>query len=107
PVQLLDDLKGVRLGPLGVEGAQGDVGELHAGRFGHFATAPVGFVVVALHLAHVCAQRAACPRLGVLEAVGVEDVGVHAGLGGVGGDGGAHVSRRYAAYLLLAQLQQA
>ena len=57
PVELLDDLKRRRLRALGVERAQRDVGEVHARRFGEFAAAAVGFVVVALDLADLRAER--------------------------------------------------
>ena len=106
PVELLDDLEGRRLGALGVERAQGDVGEVHARRFGDLAAAPVGFVVVALDLADLGAQGHAAARLGGLEAVRVEDVGVDARLRRQRGDGGADVARRDAADLGLAPLEQ-
>ena len=80
PLELLDDLKRLRLRTLGVEGPQRDVRELHARALRHFATAAVGFVVVALHLAHLRAHRRARSRLRVLEAVRVEHVRVHARL---------------------------
>ena len=57
PVELLDDLERRRLRALGVERAQRDVREVHARRFGDFAAAAVGFVVVALHLADLRAER--------------------------------------------------
>ena len=106
PVELLDDLERRRLGALGVERAQRDVGEVHARGFGDFAAAAVGFVVVALHLADLRAERHARARLRVLEAVGVEDVGVDPRLGGERGDGGADVAGRDAADLGLAALEQ-
>ena len=106
PVELLDDLEGGRLGALGVERAKGDVGEVHPGRFGHFAAAAVCFVVVALDLADLGAERGAGAGLGVLEAVGVEDICVDPGLGCQRGDGGADVAGGDAADLLVAPLQQ-
>ena len=106
PVELLDDLERGRLGALGVERPQGDVGEVHARAFSHFAAAAVGFVVVALHLADLRAEGHARAGLHVLQAVGVEDVRVDARLGGQRGDGGADVAGGDAADLGPAALEQ-
>jgi hypothetical protein len=59
PVELLDDLEGNRLRSLGVERAQGDVGELDAGRERQLAAGPVGLVVVAVELDDCGAERPA------------------------------------------------
>src|SRR6185437_15082354 len=71
PVELLDDLEGGRLGALGIERAQRDVGEVHAGRRGDLAAASVGFVVVAFDLDDLRAERHAGARLHVLQTVRV------------------------------------
>ena len=105
-LELLDDLEGERLRPLGVERAQGDVGELHAGRFGQLAAGAVGLVVVAVELADLGAERPAAARLGPLEVGRVEDVGRQAGLGAERGGGGADVAGRDAADLRAAQLER-
>ena len=107
PAELLDHLEGHRLRPLGVERAQGDVGELDPARQRELAAGAVGLVVVAVELADLGAEGATGFRLPLLHVAGVEDVGGGAGLGGQRRDRGADVAGRDAADLVLAQLQQA
>ena len=107
PAELLDDLVGERLRALRVERAQGDVGELQAARFRQLAAGAVGFVVVAVELADLGAERAAAARLGPLQVGRVEDVGREPGLGAERRGRGADVAGRDAADLRAAELERA
>ena len=66
----------------------------------------VGFVVVAGNLANPCAKRAADACLGLLQAVGIEDIGREPGLGRQRSDGRADVAGGDAADLGLAELER-
>src|SRR5262249_48668083 len=92
PTELLDDLVGDRLRALGVDGPQGDVGELDAAGDRQLTAGSVGLVVVAVQLADGGAEGTAGPRLATLQVAGVKDVGGNTSLGGKRSDRGADVA---------------